>query len=142
MTTNPVTTTGSATTDPATREAATPTTTAGQWLVGEHYDSTADLPMGQIADTVYTDLYDVRNDDMLPAIANFEVSVDSDGPIPILRIGIAGLIDATSPAVETSVIYEAMRSVFGFGQPLQPGQPGTAQPGAVHPTHHRAAGRR
>ncbi len=114
MTTNPTTTTGSATTDPASREAATPTTIAGQWLVGEHYDSTADLPMGQIADAVYKDLYDVRNDDMLPAIANFEVSVDSDGPVPILRIGIAGLIDATSPTVETSVIYEAMRSVFGL----------------------------
>lgn len=105
------TTTTSADDGPAAQ--TTPPTTTGEWLRGDHYDDTAELPMSRIAETVHMDLYDVRNDNMLPTIADFEVSLD-DGPIPVLRIGIAGLIGDPDGFADRSAVYDVMRSVFGL----------------------------
>lgn len=100
--------------DPASPTPTTPPTTAGEWLIGDHYDDTAELPMSRIAEAVHMDLYDVRNDKMLPAMADFEVSLDNDGPIPVLRIGVAGLIGESVGIGDMSTVYEVMRSAFGL----------------------------
>jgi hypothetical protein len=105
----------SPTTTPADDQPVTPTppsATAGGWVRGDHYDDTAELPMSRIAETVHMDLYDVRNDDMLPAIADFEVSLEDSGPVPVLRIGIAGLIGEPGGIGDRPVVYDVMRSVF------------------------------
>lgn len=115
MTTDTTPTRPSHTTTPADNgptTQSTPPTTTGAWLRGDHYDDTAELPMSRIAEAVHMDLYDVRNDDMLPAIADFEVSLDDDGPIPVLRIGIAGLIGGPGGIGDRSAVYDVMRSVF------------------------------
>ena len=117
MTTNATPTPQSPTTTPSDDEPAThthPPTATGGWLRGDHYDDTAELPMSRIAETVHMDLYDVRNDNMLPAIADFEVSLDDSGPVPVLRIGIAGLIGEPGGIGDRSVVYDVMRSVFGL----------------------------
>lgn len=111
------TTAHTAATDPAT--AADTARESGEWLVGDYYDQTADWPLGRVADRVQQDLYDVRYDDMLPATAEFEVTPDSEGPVPVLRVTITGLIGTVdSPTIyaytNSSVVYEAMRTAFGL----------------------------
>jgi hypothetical protein len=110
-----MTTNATPTTEPATNAVTTPTT-AVDWLVGDHYDRTAAWPIAQIADSVHQDLHDVRHDDMLPATAEFTVSSDDDGPVPVLRVTISGLIDTADAdeirTVDGSVVYACMRTVF------------------------------
>lgn len=102
-----------ASTESATTEPAAPIPpVAGEWLIGESYDSTAAMTMTHLAEKVATNLYNVRADELFPAIAGFDVSVDSDGPVPVLRIGITGLVDATLTA--TSEVYDWMRVAFGL----------------------------
>lgn len=104
-----------ASTEPATAGPAAPDiplAVAGEWLIGDSYDSTADMTMPQLAGKVATNLYNVRADELFPAIAGFDVSVDSDAPVPVLRIGITGLVDATLAA--TSEVYDWMRVAFGL----------------------------
>lgn len=115
MTTNATPTPPSALTAPDTTSAATPPTppaTGGEWLTGDHYDNTAELPMSRIAEAVHMDLYDVRNDDMLPAVAEFDVSVGTDGPVPVLRIGIAGVIGESAGIGDMLNVRDVMRSAF------------------------------
>ncbi|HYS38755.1 MAG TPA: hypothetical protein VEO01_24300, partial [Pseudonocardiaceae bacterium] len=77
--------------DPAS-DAADTARESGEWLVGDYYDQTADWPLNRVADRVQQDLYDVRYDHMLPATAEFEVTPDTEGPIPVLRVTITGLV--------------------------------------------------
>jgi hypothetical protein len=110
MMTNAPTDSESATTTPTAP--AIPPTAAGDWLIGESYDTTADMSMAQLAEKVETNLYNVRADELFPAIADFAVSVDSGAPVPVLRIGITGLVDDTLTA--TSEVYDWMRVAFGL----------------------------
>jgi hypothetical protein len=70
------------------------------------------MSMTQIAETLHMDLRDIRTDDMLPATADFEVTVNSDGPVPALQVSLTGLIDATAIPSAWSTVYEAMRTVL------------------------------
>jgi hypothetical protein len=100
----------------ATDTADTPPAT-GEWLAGDYYDQTADWSLDRVADRVHQDLYDVRHDDLLPATAEFEVTPDTDGPIPVLRVTISGLVGTLDSSViyhDSSVVYESMRVVFGL----------------------------
>jgi hypothetical protein len=76
-----------ATTDPATMIVGA-TGNAGEELIGDHYDETVDMTWDHLGDRVQQDLYDVRNDHMLPATAEFQVTPDTCGTIPVLRITI------------------------------------------------------
>jgi hypothetical protein len=107
-----MTTNASTNSESVTAAPAIPPTAAGDWLIGDSYDSTADMSMAQLAEKVATNLYNVRADDLFPAIAGFDVSVDSGAPVPVLRIGITGLVDATLTA--TSDVYDWMRVAFGL----------------------------
>jgi len=67
----------------------------------------------QLGDRVQQDLYDVRTDHMLPDTAEFQVTPDTGGTIPVLRITITGLIGTTN-APTPDQTYNAMRVVFGL----------------------------
>jgi hypothetical protein len=96
-----------------TPQAASTASPAGENLTGDHYDETVDLTWDQLADRVQQDLYDVRGDHLLPDNAGFQVTPDTGGTIPVLRITITGLIGTPNdPTVEQ--IYDAMRVAFGL----------------------------
>ena len=138
MTTNASTNSESVTAAPAAPTAPTaptiPPTAAGDWLIGDSYDSTADMSMAQLAEKVATNLYNVRADDLFPAIAGFDVSVDSGAPVPVLRIGITGLVDATLTA--TSDVYDWMRA---FGLANHYNRVNLARPGQARFIQHITA---
>lgn len=98
------------TTDTAQPLAADTAPATEQWLTGDYYHETAAWSMDQVADRVCQDLYDVRYDDLVPATAEFDVTPDTDGTVPVLRVTISGLVYTLDP----SVTYNAMRTAFGL----------------------------
>lgn len=111
-------TTDTAPTTPATKTGDI--APAAEWLIGDYYDQTVDLSLDQVADRVRQDLYDVRYDHMLPAHAEFDVTADTTGPVPVLRVTITGLVDTDNPSAgvtddEAAVVYDAIRRVYGDG---------------------------
>lgn len=110
------------TTDTANTTAASTgdTPPAAVWLVGDYYDQTVDLTLDQVADRVHQDLYDVRYDHMLPAPAEFDVTADTSGPVPVLRVIITGLVGTDNPCEgvtdgDAATVYDAIRRVYGDG---------------------------
>jgi hypothetical protein len=64
---------------------------SARYLIGDHYDETADWPIEKLADRLRTDILDVQRDDMIPAEAAFVVDGDESGPQSIIHITISGL---------------------------------------------------
>ena len=65
----------------------TDTTTADRGrLTGDHHTDTADLPLEEIAARLTKNLHNVQSDGMLPADAEFRVTADDTGHVPVLRV--------------------------------------------------------
>ncbi|OKJ95640.1 hypothetical protein AMK34_21740 [Amycolatopsis sp. CB00013] len=60
-------------------------------IIGESYDGTAELPLGDIATRIREDLVAVQEDDMIHADAEFTVVADESDPQNQIHITVSGL---------------------------------------------------
>ncbi|MFE5565006.1 hypothetical protein ACFQ68_08445 [Amycolatopsis japonica] len=103
-------TTTESTDTPATQTAPAPLT-----IVGDLYDGTAELSLGDIAARIRKDLIVVQDDDMIHADAEFAVTVDESGPQNQIHITITGLPHSdhgTADAPAMDVTRKVFQSAF------------------------------
>jgi hypothetical protein len=107
-------------TEPATTPTDAPSHSP-EWLVGEYHDQTAEWPLHQVAHRLRQDLDAVRQEGLLPSVAQFEVASDTEGPVPVLRVSITGVVDTDVRSLigndgsYDALLYNAIRKAHGNG---------------------------
>jgi hypothetical protein len=91
--------------------ADTTATTHGR-LTGDHHAETADLTIDDIAARLIKNLVNVQDDGMLPANAEFSVTADNAGDVPVLRVNVTCGADI-SDAI-TGITAHLAAQVFGL----------------------------
>ncbi len=81
-------------------------------ITGDHHADTATLPIDDIAARLMKDLNDVRDDGMFPSDAEFSISTDKTGTVPVLRVTAACDTDV-SDAI-TGIAAHLAAQVFGL----------------------------
>ncbi|MFC3450798.1 hypothetical protein [Amycolatopsis speibonae] len=97
---------------PETQTAPAPVT-----IVGDLYNGTAELPLGDIAARIRENLVAVQDDDLIHADAEFTVVADESGPQNQIHITISGLPHSdhgTADAPAMDVTRDVFQTVFAL----------------------------
>ncbi|WP_037364719.1 hypothetical protein [Amycolatopsis orientalis] len=83
------------------------------YVIGDHFDDTATLPLSDVAKRLERDILDVQGDDLIVREAAFDVTAADSGPHGVVRVAVSGLATAAASAgTDSDVICDTIQSVF------------------------------
>lgn len=82
------------------------------YVIGDHYDDTANWSLVDVAEQLSRDLIAVQDDGMVTDNAEFEARADESGPRNVMRVRVSGLSTPVAPVgFDVEIIRNTIRAV-------------------------------